>query len=345
VAAVTEPDSTIESTSRPSSCCSAFYEQDWVRQLAEDIFHPGGEELTNKTVAAMNLPAGAAIADLGCGTGTTAMMLARHYDFRVNAVDISAANIERAVQRSGHDQATVRFCQADASQLPFNDSELDGIIAECTFSLFSEQETVLAEIRRVLKPGGKLAITDMATSGALPEDIAGVLAPWTCLADAVDEKTYLEMFAAAGFTIQTLADESAGLISLVRMLKRKLLLLGAGALANGTAPDFDLADFDLASIKFWLDRFKTEVEKGSIRYLRFNLQLLPASGHYQSPLGETAHIDIKNECPPKIGHKDGDDNSHQVQRESRFDHVLDPQVTGSENDRIGWRGHRQHKRE
>ncbi len=101
------------------------------------------------------------------------------------------------------------FARPMPSQLPFNDSELDGLIAECTFSLFSEQETALAEIRRVLKPRGKLAITDMATRGALPEDIAGVLAPWTCLADAVDEETYLEMFAAAGFKIQTMADESA----------------------------------------------------------------------------------------------------------------------------------------
>ncbi|MCH8056655.1 MAG: class I SAM-dependent methyltransferase [Proteobacteria bacterium] len=273
MAPITKPDRAIPSTAQSSSCCSAFYEQDWVRHLAEDIFHPGGEELTNRTVAAMNLPAGAAIADLGCGTGTTAIMLARYYDFVVSAVDISAANIERAVQRMGADQTTVRFYQADAHQLPFNDSELDGLIAECSFSLFSERETVLAEIRRVLKPGGKLAITDMATSGALPEDIAGVLAPWTCLADAVDQETYLEMFAAAGFKIQTMADESAGLISLVRMLKRKLLLLGAGVLVNGKAPAFDLAGFDLASIKFWLDRFATEVEKGSIRYLRFNLYL------------------------------------------------------------------------
>jgi ubiquinone/menaquinone biosynthesis C-methylase UbiE len=255
------------------SCCSTFYEQDWVRNLAEDIFHPGGAELSNKTIAAMNLPTGAAIADLGCGTGTTAMMLARLYDFRVSAVDISAANIERAVQRMGPDHDIIQFYQADARQLPFRDSELDGLIAECTFSLFSEQETVLAEIRRVLKPGGKLAITDMATDGTLPDDIAAVLAPWTCLADAIDQETYMEMFRTAGFTIQAMADESAGLISLIRMLKRKLLLLGAGALANGTAPGLDLAGFDLASIKFWLDRFKTEVELGSIRYLRFNLQL------------------------------------------------------------------------
>jgi ubiquinone/menaquinone biosynthesis C-methylase UbiE len=267
-----------------SSCCSDFYEQDWVRHLAEDIFHPGGVELTKKTLAAMNLPAGAAIADLGCGTGTTAIMLARDYDLRVSAVDISAANIERAVERLNPEHATVRFCRADAHDLPFKDSELDGLIAECTFSLFREQHKVLAEIRRVLKPGGKLAVTDMATHGilkpggklavtdmathgTLPDDIAAVLAPWTCLADAVDQETYLEMFTTAGFEIQAMADESASLVSLVRMLKRKLLLGAGAALANHALPSLDLA-----TIKFWLDRFETEVRQGSIRYLRFNMQ-------------------------------------------------------------------------
>ena len=109
MAAIIEPEATIQKTSQSSSCCSTFYELDWVRHLAEDIFHPGGKELTNKTIAAMNLPAGSAIADLGCGTGTTAIMLARYYDFRVSAVDISAANIERAVQRMGRNHAAVRF--------------------------------------------------------------------------------------------------------------------------------------------------------------------------------------------------------------------------------------------
>ena len=75
------------------SCCSAFYEQDWVRNLAEDIFHPGGEELTRKTLAAMHLPANSRIADLGCGTGTTAILLAKDYGLRVSAIDISAVNI------------------------------------------------------------------------------------------------------------------------------------------------------------------------------------------------------------------------------------------------------------
>ncbi len=82
------------------------------------------------------------------------------------------------------------------------------------------------------------------------------------------QQIYAQGFAAAGFTIQVIADESAGLMNLIQLLKRKLLLLGAGSvLAGDSTPTFDLA-----TIKYWLDRFQAEVEKGSIRYLRFNLR-------------------------------------------------------------------------
>ncbi len=250
------------------SCCSTFYEQDWVRSLADDIFHPGGEDLTRRTIAAMDLPAHATIADLGCGTGTTALMLARDFDLHVSGVDLSAANIERAIERTDTSTTAVRFIQADAQMLPFEENEFDGILAECSFSLFADQAAVLAEIKRVLKPGGSLAITDMAIGGPLPADIADVLSPWTCLVDAMDQQTYAQRFAAAGFEVQVIADESSGLTNLIQLLKRKLLLLGAGGvLAVGAMPTFDLA-----TIKYWLDRFQAEVEKGTVRYLRFNLQ-------------------------------------------------------------------------
>ncbi len=250
------------------SCCSTFYEQDWVRDLAEDIFHPGGEDLTRRTIAAMDLPAHATVADLVCVTGTTALMLDRDFNLQVTGVDLSAANIERAIERTDTNSAAVRFMQADAQKLPFEGNELDGILAECSFSLFADQAAVLAEIKRVLKPGGKFAITDMAIGGPLPADIAEVISPWTCLVDAKDQQNYAQEFAAAGFEIQIIADESASLTNLIQLLKRKLLLLGAGGvLAGGSMPAFDLA-----TIKYWLDRFQAEVEKGTIRYLRFNLR-------------------------------------------------------------------------
>jgi len=251
-----------------ATCCSAFYEQDWVRELANDNFHPGGEDLTRRTVAVMGLPQAALVADLGCGTGTTALMLARETGLRISGVDISASNIERAVQRAGTQYATLDFHQADTCQLPFADQQLDGALAECSLSLVRDQAVALDEIRRVLKPDGKLAVTDMAVTGRLPEDIAQVIAPWTCLGEARDQESWIDLFTAAGFREQYFSDESAGLAELISRLKRQLLLLGTGSLlAADTVPAIDLG-----TTKHWLDRFQAEVDKGTIRYLRFNLQ-------------------------------------------------------------------------
>ena len=258
-------------TTQPVSCCSAFYEQDWVRHLVGDIFHPGGPDLTQRTIAAMGLQARARIADLGCGTGTSALMLAENPGLNVSAIDISADNIKRAQDRQlsdGRGLETVQFQQADAHELPFEDGKFDGVLAECTFSLFRRQQAVLEEVRRVLKPSGQFGITDMAVGGPLPGDIASIVAPWTCLADAVDQQAYSDMFTNAGFEIREVSNESPALLDLISLLKRKLLLLGVGTVVAGV----NLPKFEIAEIKYWLDRVASEVEKGTIRYLRFNLK-------------------------------------------------------------------------
>jgi ubiquinone/menaquinone biosynthesis C-methylase UbiE len=249
------------------SCCSGFYEQDWVRYLAEDIFHPGGEALSRKTVEAMKLTPGARIVELGCGTGTTAQLLAKAYGLQVSAIDRSAANVERAETRFGTIQPAAQFTCADAQSLPFEDDVFDAALAECTFSLFPDQSAALAEIHRTLKPGGPFAVTDMATGRPLPEDVASVLAPWTCLADAVDQDSYANLFQANGFEVLEVCDESWGIQDLMLQIKRKLLLLSTGRLvAPGALPELDTA-----SIRHWLERIRQLVEDGTIRYLRFQL--------------------------------------------------------------------------
>ena len=73
---------------------------------------------------------------------------------------------------------------------------------------------------------------------------------------------------AADFHLDEYADESAGLQMLLTELKRKLLLVGASALLHQTT----IPDFDLGTIRHWLDRIAAEVQAGTIRYLRFNLR-------------------------------------------------------------------------
>ena len=246
-----------------ASCCSAFYEQDWVRAIAEDSFHPGGANLTRRTVESMQLPANARLLDLGCGTGTTALLVSREFEYQVTGVDLSAANIERARQRAN--SPGVCFETADARSLPFDDGAFDGILAECVFSLLADKPRGLAELRRVLAPGGRIGLTDMALGGVLPADVADVAAPWTCLSDALDEAAYRAMFSDAGFTVSEVTDESATLTTLLGNIKRKLLLVGAGGLLAGGA------SVDLATARHWLQRFNDEVANGTIRYLGFQL--------------------------------------------------------------------------
>ena len=95
---------------------------------------------------------------------------------------------------------------ACAQSLPFDDGVFDAALAECTFSLFADQPASLRELHRTLKPGGQVAATDMATGGPLPEDVASVLAPWTCLADAVDQDSYAATFQANGFDVMEICD-------------------------------------------------------------------------------------------------------------------------------------------
>lgn len=248
-------------------CCNTFYEQDWVRALANDIFHPGGAALTRRTVAAMGLSPGCRLLDLGSGTGSSAGLLAEEFGLRVTGVDRSPVNVARASIEWAAAAPAVCFTCADAARLPFGDGVFDGALAECTFSLFPDQPAALAELRRVLRPRGPLGVTDMAIGGRLPDDAAEVLAPWTCLADAVDERRYVRVFQAGGFEVRELADESAGLTDLLLQVKRKLLLAGAGQMLGEVIP----ADLDLGAVRHWLDRFRDLVRDGTIRYLRFQL--------------------------------------------------------------------------
>jgi arsenite methyltransferase len=262
-------DEYVNTSSAGSGCC-AFYEQDWVHALAEDSFHPGGDALTRRTVAAMALPDAASVLDLGCGTGTTALMLARHFDYRITGLDLAVGNIERARERAGAASDRLEFVHTDVQQLPFADASFDGALAECVFSLMPDKAGALAEIRRVLKPGGRVGLTDMSIAGQLPGDLAEVVAPWTCLADALSPQGYHQCFVDAGFEVQTLANESDGLRQMIADIKRRLLMLGAGSLLSDEVAQAPA--LDLATLKHWLDRFRDEVNRGSIRYLRFQLR-------------------------------------------------------------------------
>lgn len=256
---------------RPSAeCCSDLYELPWVHEIFEDNFHPGGEPLTRRCIESLRLPGNAHLADLGCGTGSSSLLAAEAYPVRVTGIDRSAVNVARAEQRRGEqgiESARLAFRQADAVDLPFADGELDAVMAECSFSLLTDQAAALCEIRRVLRPGGQVALTDMAREGPLPAELDEVIAPWTCLVHAHDADSYRALFESHGLEVLEFADESSGLLEMIAGLKRKLVLAGVGmAMGNHFGPGFDLK-----TARYWLDTVRSLVEDGQLGYLRFRL--------------------------------------------------------------------------
>jgi hypothetical protein len=277
----------------PASCCSTFYEQDWVRELAEHGFHPGGAALTRRTVDGMRLPPGAALLDLGCGVADSSRLVAAERGFAVTGVDLSRANLARRpalpaaaleAASEGESEAAapgesaaasaagavtsaagaVALVQGDAVRLPLRAGSFDGVLCECTLSLFRERRAALGEIRRVLVADGVLGLTDMCVTGELAPEFASSAADWACLAGAASAAEYASALRQAGFGIDGIVDESHTLIELVGQLKRKLLVVGAGGLAQGRMP------FDLKTVLHWLRRFEAEVERGAVAYIRIH---------------------------------------------------------------------------
>jgi len=241
-----------------------------VRQIAADCFHPGGEDLTRQSIASLSLDAGARVLDLGCGTGTSALLMARDFQYDVTGIDRSFDNIERARQRAralGRDASHLRFLSRDAADLPFARYEFDAVLAECTFSLFENKAAVLTGIKRVMRPGGMIALSDMAVNGALPDDVRQVIAPWSCLEDAFDDEAYVQLFKDAGFGVKQSVDESQSLLAMVAQLKRKLLILASGVISG----DLQIPGFDPVEVRHYLDRFARQVSLGRVRYLRYLL--------------------------------------------------------------------------
>ena len=257
------PTTTITEPMTAVACCAAFYEQDWIQAILGDSFHPGGADLSARLIRGLHLPANSRVLDVACGIGATARLMAREFGLDVVGLDASTANVAKAENLLGGE--TAAFVTGDAAALPFPDDSFDAVVCECAVSTFADQARVVAEFARVLKPGGVVGITDMVIEGELPEDIAGVIAPWTCLAAARSVVGYQSIFLSAGLRVVEYADESSSLRKLVADLKRKLLAAGLGR-SLGAVPGLD--GLDLGGLRELLNRAGGLVRNGTVQYAR-----------------------------------------------------------------------------
>lgn len=191
---------------------------------------PGGTELTRRALQCAGFASGECVLDLGCGVGVATRMLHEH-GCMAFGLDVAASRLARA-RRSTPELA---MAAGDARRLPFADCSFDGVLAECALSLIGYTAAVLAECRRVLCPGGRVAVTDLF---ARTDEPAGAPLPG-CLGGMASGEAVKSAFKEAGFAVRTWEDHSDRLKAFVA----QLIFTGAGAesLWSGDGPEYAAA--------------------------------------------------------------------------------------------------------
>jgi SAM-dependent methyltransferase len=130
---------------------------DGLPDLTGGCRHPGGLELTERSVELAGLPRGAAVLDVGCGDGVTAEHLAERFGLRVVGVDESAALVRQGRERC----PGLDLREGSAERLSLPDTSVDAVLAECVLSILDEPGAAVDEWARVLRPGGRLLVSDL----------------------------------------------------------------------------------------------------------------------------------------------------------------------------------------
>lgn len=178
-----------------------------VRWLLGATAHPGGLALTAHLLDRMHLAAGSTVADVACGSGATLELLARR-GHRTVGVDVHASSPRTVV--------------GDAQALPLASASYDGVLCECSLSTFDRPESALGEMRRVLRPGGVIGLTDVV----LHRDRASAAARQAVdrLTTARTMQEYAALVEQAGLEVVAIEDRNADAAALMRRLRRRLPL-------------------------------------------------------------------------------------------------------------------------
>jgi arsenite methyltransferase len=153
------------------------------------------------------LASGEAVLDLGSGSGTDVFCAAVQVgpNGRAVGVDFTAAQLAKANrlrERDGFGQ--VSFLEARIDELPFDDGSFDAVISNGVINLSVVKGRVFAEAARVLRPGGRLALSDIVSGRPLKEPTRRNTDLWAaCIAGAIPRESYLEAIEEAGFEIRT----------------------------------------------------------------------------------------------------------------------------------------------
>jgi arsenite methyltransferase len=153
--------------------------------------------------ALAELKQGETVLDLGSGGGIDVLLSARRVGPSGKAYGLDMTDEMLALARENQNRAgvlNVEFLKGDIERIPLPDNSIDVIISNCVINLSADKDQVLREAFRVLKPGGRFAVSDVVTRGQVPEQLRHDMLLWVgCIAGALEEGEYRSKLAAAGF--------------------------------------------------------------------------------------------------------------------------------------------------
>ena len=154
--------------------------------------------------ALIELKPGETVLDLGSGGGIDVLLSAQRVGPTGKAYGLDMTDDMLALARENQRQAgveNVEFLKGEIENIPLPDNSVDVVISNCVINLSSDKERVLREAFRVLKPGGRFAVSDVVARGEVPEAVRQSMMLWVgCIAGALEENEYIAKLAKAGFT-------------------------------------------------------------------------------------------------------------------------------------------------
>lgn len=232
-----------------SSCCGATPSSGCADPITSNLYDPAqiGQIPEQAVLASLgcgnptalaNLHPGEIVLDLGSGGGIDVLLSAKRVGPTGKAYGLDMTDEMLALANENKRQAgmdNVEFLRGEIENIPLPDNSVDVIISNCVINLSSDKDRVLREALRVLKPGGRLAVSDVVTRGEISPEIRESVLLWVgCVAGALDEDDYRAKLAAAGF--QRIEIEPT---RTYRVEDAREFLSGQGVDADSLAPEVD----------------------------------------------------------------------------------------------------------
>ena len=193
-----------------SSCCGGSSDpiSSNLYSAAETGVIPEGAVLASlgcgNPTALADLVEGETVLDLGSGGGIDVLLSARRVGpaGKAYGLDMTDEMLELARENQRKAGVTnVEFLKGEIENIPLPDASVDVIISNCVINLSADKRRVLAEAFRVLKPGGRFAVSDVVVRGEVPAEVRRSMELWVgCVAGALEEKEFKALLEASGFT-------------------------------------------------------------------------------------------------------------------------------------------------